>query len=64
MTLILRECVHPMICGCLPVCRYVTGVFLKQEEMHSRLQSQFVTQQLFSMFEVLDFSDEVGRYGK
>ena len=43
--------------------RYVTEVFLKQDEMHSKLQSLFIAQQLFSMFEVLDFADEVGRYG-
>ena len=41
--------------------RYVIEVLLKQEEMNSRLQSQFVVQQLFSMFEALDFADEVGR---
>ena len=42
--------------------RYVVEVLLEQKGLEAKMQSQFVAQQLFSMFSVLDLSDEVGRY--
>ena len=41
--------------------RYVVEVLLDQKGLEARMQNQFVAQQLFSMFSVLDLSDEVGR---
>ena len=41
--------------------RYVVEVLLERKGLEARMQSQFVAQQLFSMFSVLDLSDEVGR---
>ena len=41
--------------------RYVERELLKTEEVEEKIQKQFVSQQLLSIFSVMDLSDEVGR---
>ena len=41
--------------------RYIERELLKTEEVEEKIQKQFVSQQLISIFTVMDLSDEVGR---
>ena len=46
----------------IPCHRYVTKVLIVEKEVEKKIEAQFITRQLFSIFSVLDLStDDVGR---